>query len=350
MKNEKNKTLNYLTQDALWKTIFPEFVMQALWYFKPELAQMIDPQHKLEFLSQELQDLEPSQPPKYVDFLIKARLLDGREPYILIHIEIQGYKDPDFAERMYIYYHRIRNKYPQKKIWALAILTDTDINYAPVEYVDEFFDLSLRYKYPIFKLMQKSLQELEKEGNVFSIIMQVARLALERRKSKEAWKLQWLKQLRQKLENYSFPEPQQKTYLLYFLIYYIKFRNPSFQEELKQIVINQLKEEDMAIIETLDKGMVKQYYLAGKRKGKEEGRKEGMEQGLQKGREEGRVEGREEMRKEMEQSLKDAQERLKSAIFNALAQGLPIPLIASIFKVEEDWIKTLQKEKQDPSS
>jgi hypothetical protein len=47
--------------------------------------------------------------------------------------------------------------------------------------------------------------------------MQVARLALERRNSKEPWKLQWL---RQKLEHYSFSPPEQKTYLLYFLIYY----------------------------------------------------------------------------------------------------------------------------------
>jgi hypothetical protein len=42
------------------------------------------------------------------------------------------------------------------------------------------------------------------------------------------------------------------------------------------------------------------------------------------------------MRQEIEQSLKDA-------IASALAQGLPISLIASIFKVEEDWIKTVQR-------
>jgi predicted transposase YdaD len=81
----------------------------------------------------------------------------------------------------------------------------------------------------------------------------------------------------------------------------------------------------MAIIESLDKNMVKQYYLAGKQKGREEGRKEGRE------------EGREEMRQEME-------ERLKDAIASALAQGLSISQIASIFKVEEDWVRTMQKE------
>jgi len=49
---------------------------------------------------------------------------------VLIHIEVQGYPDADFEERMFIYYYCIFDKY-KTKVVSLAILTDVNKKYRP---------------------------------------------------------------------------------------------------------------------------------------------------------------------------------------------------------------------------
>jgi len=65
-----------------------------------------------------------------VDKLVKVFLLSGREKWVLIHIEVQGYPDADFEERMFIYYYCIFDKY-KTKVVSLAILTDVNKKYRP---------------------------------------------------------------------------------------------------------------------------------------------------------------------------------------------------------------------------
>lgn len=60
---------------------------------------------------------------RYADKLVKI-FINGKEQWLLIHIEIQGYYDKDFDQRMFNTYYRILDKY-QKPISALAIFTDS---------------------------------------------------------------------------------------------------------------------------------------------------------------------------------------------------------------------------------
>ena len=61
---------------------------------------------------------------KQIDKLVQVYLKDGSEKWILIHIEVQGYNDLNFPERMFKYfYYRIYDKYG-KKIVALAIFLE----------------------------------------------------------------------------------------------------------------------------------------------------------------------------------------------------------------------------------
>lgn len=48
---------------------------------------------------------------------------NGTEHWFLIHIEVQGYQDSDFAKRMFQYAYRIMDRYG-RPIAALAIFTD----------------------------------------------------------------------------------------------------------------------------------------------------------------------------------------------------------------------------------
>jgi hypothetical protein len=62
--------------------------------------------------------------------LVKVYLLDGKEQWVLIHIEVQGQRDDDFPERMFISYYRIFDRY-KKRIAGFAILSDNDPNWHP---------------------------------------------------------------------------------------------------------------------------------------------------------------------------------------------------------------------------
>ena len=62
---------------------------------------------------------------RYVDKLVKVYLKDGRERWILIHVEVQGRKERDFPARIHVYNHRIFDRYGREVI-SLAILADDD--------------------------------------------------------------------------------------------------------------------------------------------------------------------------------------------------------------------------------
>lgn len=101
-------------------------------YFFEKGVKEFDLNRKPEFLDKELDQLFPESANnrRYVDKLIKVYTLAGIEEWILVHVEVQGYRDMDFARRMYIYYYRIMEKY-NRPIAALAIYTDEDRKYHP---------------------------------------------------------------------------------------------------------------------------------------------------------------------------------------------------------------------------
>lgn len=75
-------------------------------------------------MDKELEQLFPTEineAPKFVDKLVKVFSKDGSEEWILVHVEVQGYDDPNFAKRMFTYFSRILDKYG-KPITAISIL------------------------------------------------------------------------------------------------------------------------------------------------------------------------------------------------------------------------------------
>ena len=54
---------------------------------------------------------------------MRVHTLEGAEAWVLVHIEVQGDEDADFAKRMYIYNYRIFDRY-DRRVASLAVLTD----------------------------------------------------------------------------------------------------------------------------------------------------------------------------------------------------------------------------------
>jgi len=181
MKSQEQKQVQIL-RDILWKFIIREFFEFFLRYFYPEFVHLIDFEKGFEFLDKELEEieLESKDNRRYVDVLVKVFLLDGSEEWVLFHVEVQGHDDPNFEERMFIYFYRIFDKY-RKRVAALAILTGNEASH-PQQYEYSFLNTKLTYEYGTFKLREKTLDDFQDKNNPVSIIMEVAWQALKRNK------------------------------------------------------------------------------------------------------------------------------------------------------------------------
>lgn len=107
-----------------------------------------------------------------VDKLVSVYLLGGVETWILIHIEIQGQREEEFAERIYVYHYRIYDKY-RRPVVSLAILTDETHSWRPHQYSYENFDCKLSFHFPVIKLLdyEEQQQELLTSENPFAVVV-----------------------------------------------------------------------------------------------------------------------------------------------------------------------------------
>lgn len=122
--------------DTLWKGILENVFDDFLRFFFKDAEKLFALNKEFQFLDKELEQLFPAedmQSSRFVDKLVKVFTKDEKEEWILVHVEVQGYKDDDFAFRMFTYFYRILDKY-RKPVTAIAILTDTNKNFHPTAY------------------------------------------------------------------------------------------------------------------------------------------------------------------------------------------------------------------------
>ncbi|HNL07846.1 MAG TPA: Rpn family recombination-promoting nuclease/putative transposase, partial [Chitinophagales bacterium] len=113
--------LTPIDYDNNWKEVLMNMTPDFLEFFLPTLYADIDTTTAPVFLEQELFDtIQLSN--TVVDKLLKVKLKNGEEKWVLVHIEFQTKSDKSFPQRMYEYYHGIRAKYRQN-ITAIAIYT-----------------------------------------------------------------------------------------------------------------------------------------------------------------------------------------------------------------------------------
>ena len=127
------------TNDQLWKGVIEEMFEDFVAFFMPAMYPHIDFTREIAFLDKELEQIysENDDKLRLVDKLVKVFTHDGEEHWILIHIEIQGYFDPLFPKRMYIYFVRLTEKY-DKSISAIAVFSDGVKNYKPDTFEKSF--------------------------------------------------------------------------------------------------------------------------------------------------------------------------------------------------------------------
>ncbi|MCR9099314.1 MAG: Rpn family recombination-promoting nuclease/putative transposase [bacterium] len=169
-----------IRRDTLWKGIIEDLAEDFLHFFFPAYIDEIDLDRKLEFLDKDLEQIMPESDTKrrHADKLFKAWLKNGQEQWFLVHVEVQGYPDGQFAYRMFQYYYRILDRY-DKPVTAVVIYTDTKRSYHAKAYHYDFMGTELNYRFQSLVLIDHTAEELRASGNPFGFALEVARNALD---------------------------------------------------------------------------------------------------------------------------------------------------------------------------
>ncbi|MFN3316504.1 MAG: hypothetical protein ACK40K_06810, partial [Raineya sp.] len=274
-----------VSRDTLWKGIIEDLFEDFLMYFYPDwVKEQIDFSRKPQFMDKELAKIYPEgAKKKYADKLVKVFTKTGQEHWILIHIEVQGYEDKAFAERMFVYFYRIRDRW-QKDVTALAILTDNNPDYRPNKYVYQFHKTKNLYEFDAFKVFNKTEKELNIADNPFSIVMLTARKALEKQlNSNDERIFSWKKDLVLALKEAKYATAKIRK-ILDFIQMYVSFSSEKIYENFINFTDETFKNrKNMGIREAIIHEVKEQAFEQGIEKGIEQGIEKGIEQGIEKG-------------------------------------------------------------------
>ena len=310
-----------IPRDTLWKGIIEDLFQELIAFFFPQEFDQFDFSEVI-FLDKELEKLFPQSVDKkrIVDKLIQVKLINGEKQWILIHIEIQGYKDPKFQNRMFRYFYGIFHRY-DRPVMALAIFTDKHKSYHPNSFHLETFGTVLHYQFPTYKLFNQDPKALANDPNPFALVMLTAYEAIKNPKKPEDPELleQKISLYRKCLERgYSSDKIQKLTD---FIKYYVHFAKPEMNVKFDKVTLelNQ-SETNMGIRERI---------LAHAEKiGEERGLKKGEEKGIGKG--------------DYKRKVKTTQRVLKSHLYQ---DGLATYAdIAHMVELTEEEVEKIHKE------
>ena len=160
--------------DTPWKQALESYFEDFLAFFFPQAHQDIAWEQGYETLDKELQEIvrDAKTGKRFADQLVKVFLTDGEEKWLLIHIEVQSQSQADFAKRMYIYHHRIFDRYNQKVV-SMAVLADERESWRPQEFGYSLWGMTSYLRFPIIKLLdyQPRWSELEASNNPFAFVV-----------------------------------------------------------------------------------------------------------------------------------------------------------------------------------
>lgn len=160
--------------DSPWKMALEGYFQEFLDLLFPAIHEQVDWSKGYSFLDKELQQITPdaNSGRRYADKLIKVYANDGSETWVLIHVEVQGEPEYAFAERMYTYQYRLRDRY-EVDVVSLAVLADTRDSFRPTTFHYQRWGCELTFTFPTAKLIDWEARwaELEASNNVFALVV-----------------------------------------------------------------------------------------------------------------------------------------------------------------------------------
>jgi len=249
--------------DPYWKGVLEEVFDDFLRFVFPNADEDLDLKKGFQFLDKELGAMYP-QPEtpghtRYVDKLAKVSLRNGKKRLILVHVEVQGYYDPEFSSRMFNYYYRILDRFAQP-VTAIAIFSGADGKRMPTCYEDQCLGTRLVYQYNTIRVIDYPDNILEQSENPFALVLLIVKKAvLNGRASDEALLKEKLRLARILLAKGLFTKPKIRA-VFTFLNNYIRFeKSTTYRIFEKQLDIITEKKNTMGIVEQVIEVRTKEF-------------------------------------------------------------------------------------------
>jgi hypothetical protein len=213
---------------------------------------------------------------RLADKLFKVWLKNGKEAWLLFHIEVQGRREKMFGERMFTYSYRIFDMY-HKPVISIAVLCDDDPGWKPDHFGYNMWGCEMGLRFLVVKVLDYRGQEerLEADRNPFAAIVLAQLKAMETRQSPEdrrVWKLRLFKGLFDR--GLKREDIQQLLRLIDWMMTLPEELEEGFRQDLHAF------EEERHV----------PYITSFERYGLKKGREEGLQEGLQTGIREGWLE------------------------------------------------------------
>ena len=272
----------YHNKDVLWKGLLEWVFDDLLRFLFPDADQVFDMERGFGFMDKELAEMYPAQDKKtatrVVDKLVKAYRRDGKEEWVLVHLEVQGETKPKdrplFPARMFRYFIRIYDRY-EVPVAAIAIFSGPDGKKLPDTFGYQFLDTRLQYRFNTLCILDYPDEQLKTSDNPFAWVVYAAKMALLTGRNMDEQLLAGKLFIFRELYKRGVFEKRKLRAILIFLNSYVRFKNPetrrTFNEEVDKITE---KRNTMDIFEQV----AEIRHEEGLQEGRKLGRKEGAQQ------------------------------------------------------------------------
>lgn len=258
--------------DSPWKMALEAYFQEFLGLLFPAIHKQVDWSQGYSFLDKELQQItaDAESGRRYADKLIKVAALDGIETWVLIHVEVQGEPEDSFAERMFTYQYRLRDRY-NIDVVSLAVLADTRKSFRPTTFHYQRWGCALSFTFPTAKLIdwEAHWAELEASDNVFALVVmaQIQAKRVKENASRKDTKVALIRLL------YDRGYTRDQVLRLFNIIDWMIQLPRSLDPEFAQAVYAIQEEKHMPYVNTIER--------LGIEKGRQEGRQEAEQRALE---------------------------------------------------------------------
>lgn len=187
--------------DSPWKEALEHFLESFLALLFPSIHAAIEWTRGYQSLDKELQRLvrEADLGRRLADKLFQVWRREGGEAWLLIHVEVQGQRERDFPERMFVYGYRIYDRY-RRSVVSLALLCDSDPQWRPTHFDAGACGSALGVHFLTSKLLDFRGQErsLEQSSNPVAAVVLAHLKVLQTQQqplARQRWKLRLIKGL-----------------------------------------------------------------------------------------------------------------------------------------------------------
>lgn len=247
-------------QDSAWKEMLDDYLPAFLEFFFPRIYPEIDWTRGYESLDKELAQIRPEHVTGKLlaDKLFKVWLKNGKETWLLIHVEVQDRVGKGFARRIYVYNYRLVDAFGVEVV-SLALITggSKKTDKALARYEAGRWGCELTFQFPVARIADYAdcVEELEKSRNPFAVVVKATLKTQETRKDFEkrfAWKREII------LGLYRKGFGRNDIINLFRFLDWVMTLPPGLDEKLKQEVYEIEEGKKMPYVTTLERVAIRQ--------------------------------------------------------------------------------------------